>query len=57
VDPRIGMKECELCDSNDWRPGATCAVPQSESTSGPGPDAEAEKLVQAITDQILAKGG
>jgi L-fuculose-phosphate aldolase len=57
VDPRIGMKECELCDSGDWRPGATCAVPQGEQTSGPGPDAEAEKLVQAITDQILAKGG
>ena len=58
VDPRIGMKECELCDSGEWRPGATCAVPQGgESTSGPGTDAEAEKLVQAITDQILAKGG
>ena len=58
VDPRIGMKECELCDSGEWRPGATCAVPQGEqTTSGPGPDAEAEKLVQAITDQILAKGG
>jgi L-fuculose-phosphate aldolase len=57
VDPRIGMKECELCDSGDWRPGATCAVPQGESVSGPGPDAEAEKLVQTITDQILAKGG
>jgi L-fuculose-phosphate aldolase len=57
VDPRIGMKECELCDSGEWRPGATCAVPQGEQTAGPGPDAEAEKLVQAITDQILAKGG
>jgi len=57
VDPRIGMKECELCDSGEWRPGATCAVPQGEQTSGPGVDAEAEKLVQAITDQILAKGG
>jgi L-fuculose-phosphate aldolase len=57
VDPRIGMKECELCDSGEWRPGVTCAVPQSEQASGPGADAEAEKLVQAITDQILAKGG
>jgi L-fuculose-phosphate aldolase len=57
VDPRINMKECELCDSGEWRPGATCSVPQGEQTSGPGPDAEAEKLVQAITEQILAKGG
>ena len=57
VDSRYGMKECELCDSNEWRPGATCTVPQGGQTSGTGPDAEAEKLVQAITDQILAKGG
>ena len=21
VDPRYGMKECELCDSGEWRPG------------------------------------
>jgi len=55
VDPRIGMKECELCDSGEWRPGATCAVPPGEQTSGPGPDAEAEKLIQAITDQILSQ--
>ena len=57
VDPRFGMKECELCDSGDWRPGATCAVPSHVEGSGPAPDPEAEKIVQAITDQILAKGG
>jgi L-fuculose-phosphate aldolase len=56
VDPRFGMKECELCDSGDWRPGVTCAVPAPEDTSGPDADPEAEQLVQAITDQILAKG-
>jgi L-fuculose-phosphate aldolase len=58
VDPRYGMKECELCDSGDWRPGATCAVPaRAEDVAGAGVDPEAEKIVQAITDQILAKGG
>ncbi|MEY4388152.1 MAG: hypothetical protein RLY20_3435 [Verrucomicrobiota bacterium] len=57
VDPRYNMKECELCDTGDWRPGATCAVPAQTDVSGPAPDAEAEKLVRAITDQILAKGG
>jgi L-fuculose-phosphate aldolase len=57
VDPRYNMKECELCDTGDWRPGATCAVPAQTDSSGPAPDAEAEKLVRAITDQILAKGG
>jgi L-fuculose-phosphate aldolase len=54
VDPRYGMKECELCDSGEWRPGATCAVPAKEAARS-GFDAEAEKAVQAITDQILAQ--
>ena len=26
-DPRFGLKECELCDNNEWRPGVTCAAP------------------------------
>src|SRR3954453_20458277 len=26
-DPRIGLKECELCDNEGWRPGVTCSVP------------------------------
>ena len=53
-DPRHGLKECELCDNNEWRPGITCAVsPQAEATVGF--DAEAEAAVQAITDQIMAK--
>lgn len=54
VDPRYGMKECELCDSGDWRPGATCAVPENQA-KGIGFDAEAERAVQAITDQIMAQ--
>ena len=54
VDPRFGMKECELCDSGDWRPGATCQTPQSGEPSV-GLDPEAEAAVKAITDQILAQ--
>ena len=55
-DPRIGLKECELCDNEGWRPGVTCAAggngaPSSSLPSAP--DAEAEALVEAITDQIL----
>ncbi len=56
-DPRIGLKECELCDNDEWRPGVTCAVPNGASNnghSGVAPDAEAEALVKAITDQIIA---
>ena len=54
VDPRFGMKECELCDSGDWRPGVTC---QAEAGGEPtiGLDSEAETAVKAITDQILAQ--
>jgi L-fuculose-phosphate aldolase len=53
-DPRHGLKECELCDNDQWRPGVTCAVPPKEAP-GAGFDPDAEKAVQAITDQILAK--
>jgi len=53
-DPRHGLRECELCDNEEWRPGVTCAVsPKAEAVIGL--DAEAEAAVQAITDQIMAK--
>jgi L-fuculose-phosphate aldolase len=58
-DPRHGLKECDLCDNNEWRPGVTCAVnPAAKSASGAvaSPDPEIESMVQAITDQILARG-
>ena len=48
------MKECELCDSSDWRPGTTSqATTSQEPTIGLDPEAEA--AVKAITDQILAQ--
>ncbi len=54
VDPRYGMKECELCDNAEWRPGISCQVEAAaETTVGLDPDAEA--AVKAITDQILAQ--
>src|SRR5262249_4645860 len=56
-DPRHGLKECELCDNDGWRPGVTCAVPDRESAgtnSTQTSDPEAEALVQAITDQIMS---
>jgi L-fuculose-phosphate aldolase len=56
VDPRYGLKECELCDNNEWRPGVTCQVPGSpaDADRSPTPDPEAEAVVRAVTDQILA---
>ena len=54
-DPRIGLKESELCDNSEWRPGVTCAaVPARDSGGSAAADPEAEALVQAITDQIMA---
>ena len=59
-DPRYGLKECELCDNDGWRPGVTCSVPTRESvpvTATEQPDPQAEALVQAITDQIMSRNG
>ena len=55
-DPRHGLKECELCDNNEWRPGVACAVPPKAESAG-GYDSEAEATVQAITEQIMARMG
>src|SRR5208283_5332275 len=33
-DPRFGLKECELCDNAEWRPGVTCAVPEGSGGNG-----------------------
>ena len=54
-DPRIGLKECELCDNSEWRPGVNCGVPTASGNAAPEAqlDGDAEALVKAITDQIL----
>ena len=52
-DPRIGLKECELCDNDEWRPGVTCAVPANAGDSATETDPEAETVVKAVTDEIL----
>src|SRR5207244_6734927 len=55
-DPRIGLKECELCDNEGWRPGGTCEGSGNGSSSAntsTSSDSEAEALVQTITDHIL----
>src|SRR5437773_8188274 len=51
-DPRHGLKECELCDNAEWRPGVTCDVPAKQDTVI-GYDDEAEEAVRAITNQIM----
>src|SRR5213075_18976 len=53
-DPRHGLKECELCDNAEWRPGVRCVVP-ARPVGASDEDAEAEATIQAITDQIMAR--
>src|SRR5207244_11467787 len=53
-DPRHGLKECELCNNDEWRPGVTCAVTTKEVPAA-AYDSEAEAAVQAITEQIMAQ--
>ena len=54
-DPRYGLKEAELCDNEDWRPGVQCAVPAAP-TAPPGVALDdAEALIQTITDRIMEK--
>ncbi len=59
-DPRAGLKECELCDSAEFRPGAVCQTPaapaaggRSQNQAGGQPDPQIEAIVQAVTAQIL----
>lgn len=54
VDPRHELKECELCDNNEWRPGVSCQAPASRETPIAA-DPEIEALVKAVTDQIMAR--
>jgi L-fuculose-phosphate aldolase len=53
-DPRYGLKEADLCDNSEWRPGTTCSVPPRQEPSASF-DPEAEAIVQAITDRIMAE--
>ena len=60
-DPRAGLKECELCDSAEFRPGAVCQAPAAPAMSAGGgtaqggdkPDPAIEAVVKAVTEQIL----
>jgi len=52
-DNRDGLKECELCDNSDFRPGVSCVVSQPADSSGPAADPAAEALVATLTEQIL----
>ena len=54
-DPRFGLKEAELCDNTDWRPGVQCAVPAPPAAATKTEvNAQTEAMIQIITDRIMA---
>ena len=56
-DKRASWKECELCDNSEFQPGTVCQIPAASGPSGSSSSTlnpEAEKLVKALTEQILA---
>jgi L-fuculose-phosphate aldolase len=57
-DTRDQLKECELCDNGDFRPGVICQVPTQSGTNRNGKDGapadpQVEALVAKIAEQIL----
>jgi len=57
-DNRADLKECELCDNSEFRPGVVCSVPAPDAggggaAAGEPADPQVEALVQQLTDQIL----
>ncbi len=55
-DPRFGLKECELCDNDQWNPGAGCQAPPPPEKDAPDPGPGGlEDLVQKLTDEIMER--
>ncbi len=58
-DPREGLRECDLCNNDNFRPGVVCnlpaAAPGADTCCGAdtAPAPEAEALVRQITDIIM----
>lgn len=55
TDPREGMKECELCQNDEFMPGTLSPVASNDAATQLNPDAET--LVKQLTDEIIARRG
>jgi L-fuculose-phosphate aldolase len=55
-DKRSTWTECQLCDNSEFQPGTVCQIGDAKSSASGkvALDPEAEKLVQTLTDQIVA---
>lgn len=56
-DPRANLKECELCDSAEFRPGSVTQVSAAAQVTEPQPTPEIEGLVTKLTEEILKQLG
>ncbi len=58
-DKRAGLRECELCDNSEFRPGVVCQVPQGGASepAGGARNEEAEAVVQAVTAEVIRQMG
>jgi len=54
-DARANLRECELCDGGETRPGVVVPPGGAPAPADPPPDAQVEALVQRITDEILRR--
>lgn len=54
-DPRVDLKECELCQNDNFHPGAYCEVAPATKDVGSYLNPEAEKIVKQLTDEIAGK--
>jgi L-fuculose-phosphate aldolase len=55
-DRRIGLKEADLSDAQEWRPGVTCTAIAPAANEN-ALDGEAEALVEQITETIMTRIG
>ncbi len=59
-DTRDQLKECELCDNSEFRPGVVCQAPSrngDSASSSPPADPALESLVTKIAEEILRRTG
>ncbi len=57
-DKREGLKECELCDNSEFRPGVVCVAGQASAPAAKEASVDesvVEALIGKVTDQIMAR--
>lgn len=52
-DQRANLKECELCDNDEFRPGVVCQTAGAAPATEPTYNEDAEAVVRQVTDLIL----